>query len=459
MNNDDPLELEAGGETDNDEEEEIFVSASPVNFEGAPRRLFAEDGIHESVSSHISSSHVSLGDDDLVSIHSCHSLTSHQSSEDFPEDPLNPSTIINKRQTRKNLKNKMYCKLARRYIWYHPWTRAARKRYRRVPTRYKYWCFLLWVSWKFIAAFLVVYFVSNTNNSDENSGTGGLRVLYMVTASNTILAQQPLYAETWIESATNLNKNNRYHVDVAFITGNETIDPNLVISWRQKLPASVNLFIWTDAIPWRLKDDKVAAQTDALWLQHRFVMKDRWPFYDIFMSWDADARVTVAHVDYFWQQSQKMADHLVILGFVPVSLAPRNQTKMTGETGPFDSRVCVGAPEVSMVVQDHTLLSLEAPTRHSGENSKLALIPSNDPRQGWMMTNQQVGSLLEECPYFLPSTDYHPAGCSWPRWVDLDPKQYSYHFVQHSANDATSLLSPNRLWKELGESDSRIVKH
>ena len=435
-----------------DDEEQVMVSRVAVNFEPTtPRRLFLRKISGESVSSHISSSHVSLGDIDLMSESSFYSMTSHQSLEDLLF--LGDTATTEKKETKKK-NNMMYCKLTRRYIWYHPWTRAARKRYRRIPARYKYMCFLLWVGWKFVAAFLVVYFVSSNGNDKEVSQTDTvLRLLYMVTA-NTILTQQ--YTETWIESVTTLTQNNRHHVDVVFILGDETVDPNLVISWRQQLPASVDLSIWTDAVPWRIQDGKLVEETDALWQRTRFVMKDRWSQYDVFMSWDTDARVTTAHVDYFWQESQKMTEGLAITGFVSVSLPLANQTELARETGPFDSRVCCGAPKTSLVVQDPTLLALKTPLQHLHENSRMGLLPSHDPRQGWMMTNQQLGRYLKECPSFLPSTDYNPGDCFWQRWLNLDPMVYSYHFVQHSANTASS-LSPNRLWKEFGESNSNII--
>jgi len=459
MNDDheyDPMVLETG-EGDG---EDVLVSTAPVNFEGTPRQLFVGEGYHESISSHMSSTHhASMGDFDLASVGSIHSATSHNSSDDI----LDATTTVteSKKPIVKKKKKGMSCQLIRRYVWYHPWTRAARTRYRRIPARYKYCCFFVWVGWKFVAAFMVLYFVSSATNNDDvdRNGIGGngtpLRLLYMVT-SDTVRTQRRPYAEAWIESVIDLSLNHRYIVDVAFITGDETIDPNLVVFWRQKLPAYAGLYIWTDAIPWRVQGDKVAPQMDALWLQHRFVVKDRWPYYDIFMSWDVDARVTVAHVDYYWRQSRRMADDLVILGFVPVILTPDNQTQSTEEIGPFDSQVCCGATERIAFVRDAGLLAIEEPARHSGENSRMALIPSNDPRQGWMMTNQQLRSLLEECPYFLPSTDDHPTGCSWPRWVDLDPKHYSYHFVQHFTNGTVSSLSPNRLWKELGENDIKV---
>lgn len=438
-----------------EDDDEPLVSRVSVRFDETPRRLYLRGNSAESVSSHISSSHVSLGDVDLISVPSFHSGgTSNPSLEDLlADDEEKAMTMKSKKKSKKTV---VCCKSLRRYLWYHPWTRIARKRYRRVPARYKYLCFIVWVSWKFVATFLVVYFVSKAEDNGDSS-PAALRLLYMVTAEAIIPDAQSssTAADTWIRSVTHLAHSNHGNiVDAVLILGDPSIDPKLEASWRFRLPKSVNLFIWTDAIPWRVQEGRLVEERDALWLQHRFVMMDRWSEYDIFMSWHVDAYVTAAHVDFFWKQSRKMTEVLAAIpGFVSVSLAS-NETDVPSATGPFDARVCCGTEETSsIIVEDPSLLALKARLPRANEDSSIALLPSQDLRPGWMMTNQQLGRIHEECASFLPSTDYGPDGCFWRRWVDLRPEHYSYHFVQHSTKTASS-LSPNLLWKDLGETST-----
>ena len=176
------------------------------------------------------------------------------------------------------------------------------------------------------------------------------------------------------------------------------------------------------------------------------------------MMWGLDTNITPAHVDYFWKQSRILFEsdrtNLVIPGFLPVKRLSSPIT--TVETGPFGAQTCCNTTlNDNFGMGDATLLERVSSVQRREDNTMLALLPfSTEALHGWMMTQRQVGRLLEDCPTFFPTVDRGPQHCSWQSWIDLDPDFFSHHFVQQSREvltNATTYLSPNGLWKALGE--------
>lgn len=431
---------------DDDIEEQVMVTRAPVNRGDRPKALKA--------GSYSESSHMSLGDISLMSQASFHSAT-HR--DDDGDDIFETSTIGGPQR--------IWCKHARLYFWYHPVVHAVRRRYKRIPTRYKYMCFVLWVSWKFVAAFLLVYLVQSSSSSSSSAanGEGVLRILYMVTAPHVQQQHQSASTATplWIESVHGLVNQGRHHVDVVFILGDDSVDTTLETIWRQLLPPSTTLTVWANAIPWKNEDGRLVPDAAALALQHRLVVKDQWFNYHVFLQWDTNTRIKATHVDYFWQQSQILSpapagsgSTTTIPGFFGVGRVPGNQTQ---SSGPFRAQVCCDVLETNnYMVRDATFLLKATSIQRRQDDAQMVLLPvSSKHLNGWMMTQQQVLKVLQGCPSFLPTVDDGSGHCSWKSWINLDPEVFSNHFVEQFANVAASSnsLSPNRLWKELGQKD------
>mmetsp|Transcript_23464 Transcript_23464/g.34804 ORF Transcript_23464/g.34804 Transcript_23464/m.34804 type:complete len:606 (+) Transcript_23464:214-2031(+) len=101
---------------------------------------------------------------------------------------------------------------------------------------------------------------------------------------------------------------------------NYQVDVYLVLGWtltdeRRKLiedalPEGVGLQIWNDAIPLAYDkpstDVKLKPVTRGLARQHRYVIKDKLEFYDVFSVFEDDMRVSGAHMAHFLEQSAEL---------------------------------------------------------------------------------------------------------------------------------------------------------
>ncbi len=98
------------------------------------------------------------------------------------------------------------------------------------------------------------------------------------------------------------------------------VDVFLVLGWKllperrklieDALPEGVGLQVWDDAIPLGYdmprKDSKIKGVTRGLARQHRFVIKDKLDYYDLFTVFEDDMGVTGGHVHYFLQMTEEL---------------------------------------------------------------------------------------------------------------------------------------------------------
>lgn len=115
---------------------------------------------------------------------------------------------------------------------------------------------------------------------------------------------------------------------------------------RNLLPDGVGLEIWDSATPLGYEPNKqhpeaasiLVENTRALARQHRYVIKDKFPYYDMFLAFEDDMRITGHHVQHFLAMSQEieelydMAPLTVTTKDLPPhdQLEPYNQTKFYG---------------------------------------------------------------------------------------------------------------------------------
>jgi len=101
---------------------------------------------------------------------------------------------------------------------------------------------------------------------------------------------------------------------------NYEVDVYLVLGWKllperrklieDALPEGVGLQVWDDAIPLGYdmpsKDVSIKDVTRGLARQHRFVVKDKLNYYDIFTVFEDDMRVTGEHVHHYLEMSAEL---------------------------------------------------------------------------------------------------------------------------------------------------------
>lgn len=94
-----------------------------------------------------------------------------------------------------------------------------------------------------------------------------------------------------------------YDVDLALVC-HYTLLPEREKLVRQALPSTVGLQVWNDATPIgyvtaKEPFTKVLNRTEHLARQHRFVIKDKLPYYDIFVNFEDDMLIKGDHVKHF----------------------------------------------------------------------------------------------------------------------------------------------------------------
>ena len=101
---------------------------------------------------------------------------------------------------------------------------------------------------------------------------------------------------------------------------NYQVDVYLVLGWKltserrklieDALPEGVGLQVWDDAIPFgydRPKtDETIKPVTRALARQHRYVIKDKLNYYDLFTVFEDDMRVTGEHVHHYLEMTEEL---------------------------------------------------------------------------------------------------------------------------------------------------------
>ena len=191
---------------------------------------------------------------------------------------------------------------------------------------------------------------SKTTRYDDDGSK--LRILYIVTSSNAKYYHtrqgkdrlDDFVLPVILDAVESLLED--YHVDLYLILS-YPMDPSKEETLRQMLPASVGLQIWTEAAPvkyscdydstnlcWGIKGKRGGMQVPAdqavlatgrtqLARQHRYVVKDKLPYYDYFMAFEDDMRITKHH---FQQHVQVMAQLRTLAKLAPTTIptSPEN---------------------------------------------------------------------------------------------------------------------------------------
>lgn len=122
-----------------------------------------------------------------------------------------------------------------------------------------------------------------------------------------------------------------YHVDVFLITA-YTLKPEREAYIRSRLPNGVGLEIWDDACPLgyeaKHSPNQLIDNTRALARQHRYVIKDKLPYYDLFVAFEDDMRITGDHVTHYMKMSKEIEKLRLeapdsVPGHAPVDLDPK----------------------------------------------------------------------------------------------------------------------------------------
>jgi len=427
----------------------------------------------------------------------------------------------------------------------------------RMPARCKLICFATWIAWKIVTTSVVLYFLSSQlRNPDGSIDPGKLiravlhinqpsetagdvvRVLYIVTSSEQNRLS-PYMLPLLKENVASMVNMTNYEVDVYLVLGYSLE----VESWRRirnELPSTVGLEVWDDAVPVGYSDDNrrntdhLTNRTSILSRQHRYVVKDKFHYYDLFCAFKDDIRIKGHHVRhfvelsnqlemlrrnsgnqetafYFGPMGRKQVDRL-IPGFLLVERVPLNRTVRresflsrdyrfgtSAKELHFDAQYCCsdeGSTSGSVVsVWDASaeamglrkLPQIDAPGAYSNSSTVsslewIGLLPEsnehelgyhyyssgkNRPKpgtsiphqEGWMATPRQILRLQQSCvggflPPFPVSAEIQGRdsvedflagrfrGCRLQRFISLDPRHYSKHFLYHISTKAASPNAP-----------------
>lgn len=225
-----------------------------------------------------------------------------------------------------------------------------RDRYEQVPARYKAMCFILWVGWKFVFVGILWYCAQTSSSPKQQQ-----RMLCLVTAPS----RTETFTSTIARSIANLEQ--QFDVDVNWI-----VDDN-----------NDERFVWGDAMP----------MSGSLYRQERFVVKDAFLFYDMFVAlYDEQVVLTLAMVEDYLELSQQLSAHNanIEIEYLPYVGIQETQTSQ-------------------MDALDHPLLG---PSRiiHLDHDVQ------HKSNWGWMATRQQILQLYRENKFHLPPFDDNIAG-------------------------------------------------
>jgi len=210
----------------------------------------------------------------------------------------------------------------------------------------------IWIGWKVVLLLVTLYYVRPTPTSNATTRqlqkTNSPRLLYIVTSlaeynngrRDTIKGQDRLAdvmlptVKTGLQSLQN--------VDVYFILA-YTLSPTREAYIRQQLQ-DVKVTIWDDACPLSYdnkKKDQLMENTRALARQHRYVVRDYFHDYDLFVALEDDMVVTQKQMDHFWKVSgdlEQMTELTeqqrarIIPGFVRVEVLLNQTASSTSST-------------------------------------------------------------------------------------------------------------------------------
>lgn len=208
---------------------------------------------------------------------------------------------------------------------------GCKERIKNMEPRHR-WAFLVvWLLWKVVAGCVVVYLAyeeflppTQTPGMRAASALGGkpLRVLYIVTSlaefntgqRKTVKNQDRLkevLLPVLADSINSIIRKDNIQVDVFLVTAFE-LKPEREALIRKYLPPTVGLQVWDDACPLgydpplREKTSNthvLSENTRALSRQHRYVIRDKFEHYDLFVAVEDDMRITGDHIQHFVETS------------------------------------------------------------------------------------------------------------------------------------------------------------
>lgn len=233
--------------------------------------------------------------------------------------------------------NESICSEVRLHRIWNRWKRRlpalkkVEETYLRIPPRLRIAFIIAWILWKLFTIVFFLYFIfkmhvqltgaSEAEDSLSHDGSNTTRVLYIITTLsefNNGLRRTVKGEDRLVTTLTPVMLNSvesmiappfDYQVDVFLISAYE-MKPERAQVIRDLLPSNVGLQIWDDAAPLgydnRNSKDKLIPNTRALARQHRYVIKDKFFDYDIFLAFEDDMVIKGDHVDHFMAMSAEL---------------------------------------------------------------------------------------------------------------------------------------------------------
>jgi hypothetical protein len=269
----------------------------------------------------------------------------------------------------------------------------------KVPPKQRWAFVLVWILWKVVALVItlrVVYMASGSANTSNNmnndnpmlssrrsmayssfssqsttSTSPPLKILYIVTSlteyntgTRMTTKGQDRLAEVLLPVLVDsidsmIHPPYYYQVDVYLILG-FTLRPERQDFIASRLPSGVGLQVWDDASPlgYDGKHDanKILDNTRTLSRQHRYVIKDKLPYYDFFIAMEDDMRITGDHVHHFLQVSHQLdrlrASAPTSVASVPENMNPLQQRYFGAMTQRQLSRLIPGFIRVEVLLNE-----------------------------------------------------------------------------------------------------------
>ncbi|KAG7371151.1 hypothetical protein IV203_019721 [Nitzschia inconspicua] len=242
-----------------------------------------------------------------------------------------PSSARKIASGKKEFLSKQWRKWQRRI----PFLKKIQETVLRVPPKLRTAFVVFWFGWK-IALILILLFMtlqqpsssmelSYSNNIrpsqfHNNMHSNATRVLYIVTSlaeynngrRKTVKGSDRFLHQllpVMIDSVESMVSHN-LQVDVVLICA-YPLRPERETMIRYRLPRDVGLQIWDDALPLSYHPQNkttgsLRANTRALARQHRFVVKDKLEYYDMFVAFEDDMLIRGHQVQHYWHMSQEI---------------------------------------------------------------------------------------------------------------------------------------------------------
>ena len=272
---------------------------------------------------------------------------------------------------------------------FHKWQRRipclkrVHECFLRIPPRVRVAFVFFWFCWKIVLAILVIFAFVKPGAEDTSAASQALgavwtvdqaptKVLYIVTTLaeyNTGLRATTrgqdrlgeLVIPIMVDSVKSIRSMPNLQVDVVLIAAYE-MKPEREQFIRQSLPEGVGFQVWDDACPLGYdskfkQTEKVTENTRSLARQHRYVIKDKFSYYDLFLAFEDDIRITGHHLDHFMKMSAELEklrrQAPLTLPDVPENLDDPKNTKFYGQlTRPQMNRMVPGLIRVEVLLNE-----------------------------------------------------------------------------------------------------------